>query len=765
MSVRVDPIDAELSSKFSALRARIRLALLLEAGAVGAGVFLAFAVLSAPLDYFLHLDRAQRGILLAAFLAAAFWLVVRPLASGLRVSLSPRGLAAAVERAFPTFEDRLVSAVEFAGEGGPVTESADLRALVVRDALAISRDAEFVRAVDGERLSRHRLIAVGAAVLVAAAGAATPANAATWFSRNVLLSGIRWPKRTFLTVEGMEPGGANARRCPKGEDCPIVIRASGATPAAVQVFLKFDKGDPSARIVPKGAVSGAAGAREERYPTVIPRLFESFSFVVRGGDDVTDPYFVRIQERPQARSIAVRYTPPDYLVKRPPAPQPPLPVEGTASTISLPFGSAVEIEAVSSKPLAPSGSALLWTRGKEKETQEPVAVDSDRVRFRFELLKSGRVLLRLKDTEGLESASEAEMTFVAKEDEDPRVLLKLKDMRERATPLATLQLSVDARDDIELTGLSLMLEREPGKAPPASEAPGPPAGAPGAAPAEPPKPAAPKPVERPISGFRPGLKAFQEERLEVPLAGLPLEPGDVLILWAEAKDNDTKRGPKIGRSDKIRVHILSKEELLGLLLVEQVQKRKDFERLLEAQRGIRKDFLPLLPDLVPGSRLTEKETAEARSLDAEERRVIRGSEDVSKDLQRILSEQKANKIGDAAEAGRLQGIVEALQGVAQRTLPKAAEGLQAAAKNDPASRPPDVGPRTSERLEQGEKEMEKVLAQMLKLETIKEIVEMISSLKKREGEIHEQTLGEYRKLIETFFDHPDDGDRKKKKAP
>ncbi len=747
------PIQSELAPKFWALRARIRLAVLFERGATFLLVFGAFLVLSVPLDFFVHLVVFQRLCLLAVFAGAAFWLAVRPLLGAFGVRLTNAGLAAAVERAYPHLEDRLVSAVEFSENPPAPAESESLRAAVVADALSVARELDFGGAVDADRAGKHRKFAFAALAALAALVMFAPGTAFVWAARNLLLLPVEWPRRTDLVVErkaGEIWRAGEVRRVPKGEDFPIVIRAKGQSiPKSVHLYLVFGNREKETRILSR--IPGSVA----RYTTTIPRAYEAFAFRVRGGDHLTDSYQVEIQERPRVRSVAVRYTPPDYLKKPPPAPAPPYPVESAASAITLPVGSVVEVEVSSSKPLAPGGAALRFVQGKTTLDRPAASVSGTEAKFSFELAASARASVRLRDTDGLESASDAEMTFVAKEDEPPRVALKLEGVRPRATPKGGLRIGVHFRDDWALSSASLLLLREPSAV--EKEAAPEPAKTGGEAPKEPPKAgeaAGPSPVAptiRPIPSFRAGVRELKEDRLEIPLSGLGLEPGDNLLIWAEAKDNDTRKGPKSGASEKLRVRILSRDELAAVLLAEQQSLRKAFERTLQDQKDIRKDFDALRPNLSPGARLTDKEAVTARALEQAERKVVRSTGDAGKDFDRILDEQRMNAIGDAGDQTRLQGIVDSLQSISQRTLPPAAEALKMAARNDPATRPEGLGTATTEHLDRGIQAMEQVLARMLKLETIREIVELVRGLRSKQEQIKGKTEEEYKKIIDAFL--------------
>src|SRR5262245_9222458 len=243
----------------------------------------------------------------------------------------PVRVALRVERAYPEFNDSLVSAVQFLRQdSGDRTSSPGLRKAAISRASRKAERYEFDRAVDGRWVRRSVL-----AALLAIAGAAWFVSSAPELSVAAIkrlalpFGGTAAPTQTRIEILAPRP---LPHRMARGEPLDIKLALSGAIPERVSLSIKLDGSLAVDQAYAVPSADGPADATELTVriePTRIPR---DFQFKVRANDADTGWQTVQV-------------LPPPVLVPLDGRPSPQLRLEFPAYTdlpaIDLPDGSSV----------------------------------------------------------------------------------------------------------------------------------------------------------------------------------------------------------------------------------------------------------------------------------------------------------------------------------------------------------------------------------------------------------------------------------------
>jgi hypothetical protein len=366
--------------------------------------------------------------------------------------------------------------------------------------------------------------------------------------------------------------------------------------------------------------------------------------------------------------------------------------------LALPEGSRIELSAQSSKRLQ-EAFAELRAPGEpvKKLWNEPMNLSNENQAFSIALVVTQTIVARLdvKDRDGLGFESPPRLSFRAIKDKAPQLQLKSSGIGNMVTPQVTIPLQMRARDDYGMSSGRLVHRATD-----------------------------PDPKKEGLSGFD-EVQAFSNGATEVELESpweankLALIPGMFLSFWLEATDNDALNTPKSGRSQVLSVRVVTREELMNDMIRRQQEQRKAFEDLMEIEKELDKN-LAALPD---------KETAfrEARKQLQVARRV--GS--ISKELAKIVAEMGNNKILEDKDRERLlASIIVPMTQLEEQLLPESRRSFERLGDSQ----------ADAERIttQQGVQEivrlMEAIKAQMIRLETL---TELLTRLEKIIGEVDE----------------------------
>ncbi len=364
-----------LRQRLEELEWRLRTLTLLRGAGWVAGVFVVCVGVSLTLDFLFALPSAVRTALLAAtvvgLLSVAWRKLFRPLGQAVR----PEELAAVAERAFPQFNERLVSSVELGDEDVPEQwkGSALMRELLLRQTLKQTARVDLTRSLPAGPYLRSFLVGTLSLVLLLVPALLVPdgyallwkrlfmpwqstASAGFWTfdvepGNCVVVRGddvtiaVTIRRRTRLGqlpevawLETVSESGARDRRrlvlAPEGPiDTPRGStagrgRGTGASSRSERTSGSRSSGSSSAghsgsrlrsRSVPhRPSGSSVAGrpvpAPEQsvRFQTTVARPAESFEYTVWAGREHSETYRVQVVERPEVTAATLDVQPPAY---------------------------------------------------------------------------------------------------------------------------------------------------------------------------------------------------------------------------------------------------------------------------------------------------------------------------------------------------------------------------------------------------------------------------------------------------------------------
>jgi len=698
--------------KLNALRRRLILWFLVDGAGRIAVAVLAMAMASFALDRLFRMDVPQRAILLLAMLAVVAWLLWRRVVEPLRRTPSDDALALQVETRHRELGDALITSMQLSRLQDPASVGAS--PALVAEAIRAGADAAgavpFDDVIDTRKRNRVAASGAAAALAIVLLVAIFPGVAGTWAQRNLLLSPtVAWPQETHLQVVGVDENGVLT--VPRGDDTRLKVNAAGVVPDIAYIDYRTDSG--------VSASEQMAHVGERGFQATFRNVLEPFSFRVRGNDDRTPRYRVRLVDRPAPESLGVKIILPQYTAK--PAPDPdqppswviPPPPENPeaqrpsgADTFYVLEGSTLEVSGRANKPIR---EASLVTG---PDSRRPIDLAEDGRSFRFtirpEELASGSYGVHLVDQTGLASRRPARFAVRVKPDETPMVQAELIGIGDMITRVATLPLEVGFSDDHGVVDLGLVHQHT---------------GAIGSD--ENIEPSSPQWID--IDAVDDQLPTDRVEPFGYRLEAEPLDApvGTHLVFYIAAVDNDAVGDPgkpglrvprrpeaasasaedadpaaedeeepyqaevaKVGQSTTFSLKVVSPDMLRDELLRQEGEQRVEFDRLRKTQEDMRTEAQALR------SRLRQAVDAEAEvftpdrigvlaDLEKDQRLAARRCVAIRDRFEQIGMEYRNNKLeGDNRRVTRrlTERVIDPLSELSEAMLPAAADQFDLARK-------------------------------------------------------------------------------------
>jgi hypothetical protein len=790
----------ELQAVLSELRSRIRWYV---AGEGSALVLVALGLCfwgSFLCDFWLEWPRFVRFALLLAMVGCVGWTFFQKLLARLGRDLRDRGLALVLERRFPALGDRLITTVELAEKqrdtgtlGGALLER------TVSEVRELAGQLKVGEALNHRPLARA---AGGAALLlvsVVAFAAAFGDYFGPWYRRNVLLADELYPRRTRLELFVVaEPGerrlpltSTGSYKHPRGADFTLlaVVPEGGQTPDEVRIAHRLVAGGSDRR-----EYLTRFGEREFRI--TLPGLSDSLEFRLRGGDYSSPaPVRVDVVDPPRLDEVVLQCLYPAYTGRNrvdDATGQPervPVAVQGTQ--VSLPAGTDFVMVARVNKPLVrgtvriephelllEQGTLSLRTGGpsgvvrplpvpagetwglsadgltvripwrlatapsgppKTDEVIDPIPATGD-VPVPVPLASEGALAISLEDTDGIISPDPIRLSIQGETDQPPSLDVRTRGIGNSITRQARIPVVGTITDDfgVRVVRFDAYVDAEETARP---------------------LPLATQPQGLTITEFP------VEGRYEV----LPLELtlGQKLTLAVTAADGDTLTGPHERSTEKLVFSIVSNDELLALVAAKELNLRRRFEQILDEVRNARKDMLVHRAKADDGrklraqgtrnpeeeGKLTEIDQAVSSAVERVNSGLLKNENElmsVELSFRDIRDEIENNAVPDMRRLlSRLDdGIVGPLHEVNEKDLKRVRDGLgllrlAVQDKTDPLA-PADV---VLEELATTIRHLEAILAQMVKLESYNEAVQLLRDIIKLEKELREKTERERKKSL------------------
>jgi len=706
-----------IPTRLKALRSKVATALAIDGGARLAGVLLAIVAISFTVDRIFKLETAARVVILIGMLGAVGWTVYRYFVRRLRGVPDEDPLAIAVERRFPELGDRLISALQLARETDPERYgmSPQLVDDAIGEALEPASKLRFGEILATARIGRHAVLGALALAFLAGAAWAAPEQASIWFRRNVLLSSVRWPQKTYLVVDPERfPGGV--ARIVRGEDIVVTAKSTGEIhPDRVTIFYEDDAGD-------SGRATMKADVENHVYRYEFTEVGFPITFHLEGGDEETDEYRIELMEAPEVEEFAIQVGFPAYAEREPES------VDLSQGDPEMLRGGKVTLRGTSTKPLE---SAELVLGEGDVETLPATLTGAQS--FEVEFAPDDTVLagIRLRDTDGLSNPSLAPRFLVrVVDDRAPRVRLLKRGVGTMVVEGARFPYTVRVRDDVRAVDGRLQVKK--------TAADG----------------SAPEPQDVP---FQKGALGVEEAEVEgaLEISSLNVGPGTFLSFRAYAVDN-AKPEPHEGKSDPVSLKVVTLEELLQDLLRRQHQLRQRFEDLIKAEKALLDRFLDVKdqPPTDPQELMLHIE-----SFGQSQREIARGVRTVERSMDGILDEMLNNRISTASNVEQLRReVVSALERLREQIMVPHARDLDLYARRATAT---NIRGEEGELVHKGFQRvldaMMAVLAKLEKAETFTEIIERMRVIIEMHEDVQKATREKHEQALRDIFGPEDDG--------
>ncbi len=602
-----DLLARPVRRKLHRLGGLLRRRLLGEAGAWIVLTIVGLVLATLLLDLTLRLDRSQRIIVMGFAYVALAWVVWRQLLRPLAAPMGLADLALLVERAYPQLESRLISTVRFAMTGVPAGASRAMVAAMADEAHALVEPLDFRPIV--ERRHYRQMVRLAGCAMALLVGLAIWQGSLLkiWAQRNLAFAQLHWPQQTYLAV------GQEDYTVLRGDDLSVIVEVVNGSqaPAYITVHARYPSvGWTEARVEPSGD--------GRQFVVQFSAVSESFEFYVVGGDDRRDrerPHNVFIVDPPSLRTVAFTIEYPTYARRAAVA------VEGSAGMMIVPVGGTIVMEGQANKDLE---SGYVTLQGELVELMTPL--DIRRVGSEDGQPGSMRGIVghlqvdvgnepsnamlqfHMADTQGYTSRHGGRYIVKIEADQAPHIELRKFGVGETITPNAIIPLAIEATDDYGMVwgGSRCVINAE-----------------------------TPRAIQTDLdwpAGQGPLPELGQEVFID--LQGRDVQVGQSVSLSVEMADSlpDDMGGPNVGSSETITLRIVSPQELLTDLVLQ--------------QKSVRLEFLQTIEQQVATHGLTEMLAEQAGTITPELRT----------DLGEVAARQQAIGANLAKYADRLDGV-------------------------------------------------------------------------------------------------------------
>ncbi|MFI5379891.1 MAG: hypothetical protein ACHRHE_11380 [Tepidisphaerales bacterium] len=614
----------------------------------GIGIVLASAVglllAVVLLDYILNLPVVPRLVFVAASAGAVGVLAWRRVGKPIAARLSLGDVAGHLENAFPEFDDRLRSTVDFVNSDVP--GSSTMKDHTILEAQRLALRVDLSRAL----LRKPVLLSLGmalAAIAIAATLTYSFRDLASIAVPRLLGGNPAWPKRCQIETIGQLPSKVAA-----GQRLDLRLRMlKGYRQGQKAVaYVRYDDG-------PAMQVPMTSNGDSTYSAAIDARARQKLTVWMKAGDDQTEPHNITVVERLAIQSVVAKITPPAYAKQEAGS------ANLTESQATVVYGSSIELSIAFNKPLAAEKPVELES---VKPDQPLPNVDWARANptspiGKFVALNSIRFRVSAEDTDHFKNTGLEDFEIFVRPDQLPSVVIENPRGPEDRTAVATVPLEVMAEDDFGITSLTLVVDRINDK----------------------------KHWEIPLANWQQVESAGDRHRYrlryawELPqLKDANLQAGEVLEYFVKVTDNYDYNGTKheAVASGKLKINIISQEALAQQIIdamrvvADRTRATQNTEnRQIQETGNLRKDT-EQKPRLDPGDRTALSRLAEQQSNLAAQTKQMANRVD---DLERRMNENKSDnkELKDIA-----RDVKQLLNDTAENPMNQAAQKLNEAAQ-------------------------------------------------------------------------------------
>jgi len=521
MNERVDSISRDLAGRLARARRQADLAALARGGLLWAALAVSTVLLATGVEGLAFMSTTVRTIVFwtvsggLAVTLAAFAGVPLLRLIGLLRGVPEEEIAAAVGKRFPAVADRLVNILQLRG-GDRTTSSEELVGAAFEDLDREVGGLDFTAVVDRKSVRQARDLLLTAAAVMAALLILMP-SALLPAADRLLRHGATFerPARVRFLVE---PGNAEVVR---GENVKISVRTEGERPREIVLAVR-----PEGQVNPDRRRLQASA--DGSFHDMLPSLRSTTRYFVEALDAASPEYLLHVSDRPVARALHVRLTPPAYSRLAASS------LEENVGSITALKGTGVAMEVQANHPLA--SATLVF----DDSSRVRMSVNGARAAAQWVVRREGSYTVRLVDEQGLESIDPVEYAVTVLPDRFPAAAIPVPGMNLDVTEARALPMVISLTDDYGCSRARLAYRLSHSRF---------------GSPAE-----AFTFVELPVPAGEPPQVVLPYSWDLKPLA---LVPEDQVQYYVEVFDNDRVSGPKSAVSETYTLRLPSLDEVFA----------------------------------------------------------------------------------------------------------------------------------------------------------------------------------------------------------
>ena len=505
------------------------------------------------IDRVFEMDFAQRIIMLVVMAAVAIYFFCTKVIKPLLTRMSDDALIYQVEQKNDGAKEQILASLQLARQTdlAATGSSAQLVDATIQSGIAKAQAIDFDKTLDQTQHKKDLGVLGGGAILLAvlAVGIFATQFLGTWFSRNIMLTSRQWPQPTYLEIAGAANGKMVLPLGSKHKQIVTITEDSSVTDVEVRLEVEGSSGN---RTIYPMKRTGKLDGRERVFEINVTNEFRIRASSANGV--TTDWVDVDYVEPPAIVDLKLEVTMPAYTGLDPEQ----LVGNGPHGVLE---GSLLSITAKTNKPLQ---SVKLIAGGVETDISIPaedsrafdtVVPGSDQ----SAPLVGGDYELKLTDESGLQNLRRSKFAITIKEDKAPKIRADLLGISGLVTPRAIVPVSFQAIDDYGLNQMFFDCRWQVGDEETETV----------------------KQIN--FDGLpetRPAVSSKDVGVLQ--LETLPLQPGMNLRMTVSAEDTRPTE-PNTSASQEFLLRVVSQEELRADLLRREIEQRKAFEQIYQAQ--------------------------------------------------------------------------------------------------------------------------------------------------------------------------------------
>ncbi len=533
-----------------------------------------------------ELSRTMRICLLVATGLLLLWQLYRLIIKRIFVSMKNRSMALLVEKAYPKFDESLITTVEHCEATDRAEVATDgLMLEMTRDkAERLVDEVEIGNVIDSGFLWRGLIVAGLLLLTVGGFAFADTPNLKRAADRLYLLGDSPWPRkvklelvgiriRNEIAVEGIEELGQVIRpdangvfRVPRGASVTLLARAQEsdseatwrALPESCLMYFRNSGGANGAQVLNRFGRVDQGWQGYQLVGAPLEGLLSPMTFTLRGEDDRIGPFQFEIVDGPGVVQSSLDCTFPEYLSQPGVMSWTPRRIEWTGRA-ALPDGTKYTVRGNANKPLK---KVYVWDAVRSEMRFGDVA--GSEFTFQGDPLGEMETLqIYLVDGDSIVSGVPHTMKIEPIRDLAPDVITRLKGLGTAVTPEAILPFEGEVTDDYLVEKAWVEIEAPNRKLPPAEET---------------------------IGSKGKMDAAIDLEELGRAGLNLPVDDGSEISFVVKASDffRIGESGPNVGVGEKFTFELVSADRLVRMLERQEVAQRRRLEQIFGEVTNVRK---------------------------------------------------------------------------------------------------------------------------------------------------------------------------------